>query len=130
MAVVLLAWPSFTAGILTGELSRLFINLPRYEAIISKTQTSADQGGSDFRDTRGIRYIVDRGPPVRVAFNPEGLLDNWSGIIFDPTGEVMLADGFDQDGNFSAPDHVTKLFGGDLVGCRHLWRHYYSCSFT
>jgi hypothetical protein len=87
-----------------------------------KPEWHAEQGG--------IIYNVDLGPPVRVAFHPEGMLDNWSGIIFDPTGEVMQADGFDARGNFVAPERITKLFGGDLVGCRHLWRDYYRCSFT
>lgn len=43
----------------------------------------------------------------------------------------MLADGFDpKTGKFVAPDRVTKVFGGDLVSCRHLWSSYYDCSFT
>ncbi len=59
------------------------------------------------------------------------MLDNWSGIIYDPTGDVMLARGFDPvSGRFHAPDRITKLFEGDLVECRHLWSSYYSCSFT
>jgi hypothetical protein len=59
------------------------------------------------------------------------MLDNWSGIIYDRTGDVMLAKGFDSTtGKFYAPDKVTKLFGGDLVGWRRLWGSYYSCSFT
>lgn len=78
----------------------------------------------------GVGLNVDRGPPLRVAFNPEGMLDNWSGIVFDPTGEVMQADGFDASGRFRAPDRITKLFGGDLVSCRRLWGDYYDCSFT
>lgn len=44
---------------------------------------------------------------------------------------MMQADGFDPaTGKFRAPDRVTKLFGGDLVWCRPLWRHYYECGFT
>lgn len=58
------------------------------------------------------------------------MLNNWSAIVFDPTGKVTLADGFDEDGNFSAPARITKLFGGDLVSCRSLWGDYYKCSFT
>ena len=59
------------------------------------------------------------------------MLDNWSGIIVDPTARVMEADGFDTaTGEFAAPEEVTKLFDGDLVSCRHLWGDYYSCSFT
>ena len=42
----------------------------------------------------------------------------------------MLADGFDEQGRFHAPDRITKIFGGDLVSCRWLWGDYYTCSFT
>ncbi|GAA3251647.1 hypothetical protein [Sphingomonas yabuuchiae] len=130
---LVVAWPSLGAGNFIGTWTRLMVNRGHYEAIIERakrghrspsTDSSAEVDGS-------IEYVVDAGPPVRVAFNPEGMLDNWSGIIFDPTGEVMLAKGFDgKTGKFAAPDRVTKLFGGDLVGCRHLWGNYYDCSFT
>jgi hypothetical protein len=61
--------------------------------------------------------------------NP-GFLDNWSGIVFDPTGAVMQADGWDAAGKFRAPDAITKLFGGDIVSCSHILGDYYRCSFT
>ncbi len=79
----------------------------------------------------GIQAIVEPRPPVRIAFmtNP-GILDNWSGIVFDPTGAVMQADGWDATGKFRAPASITKLFDGDLVSCSHLWGDYYRCSFT
>ncbi|MEA3038187.1 MAG: hypothetical protein QOE79_700 [Sphingomonadales bacterium] len=68
---------------------------------------------------------------MRVAFDPEGIFDNWDGIVFDPTGEVMSARGFDPvTGKFAAPDKITKLFGGDLLGCSRLSGAYYACAFT
>lgn len=120
--------PVLWAGGWTGDLSRLAANHADYEAIIAEARQSHQDAW--FAESRGITYIVDRGPPLRVAFNPAGFLDNWSGIVFDPTGEVMLADGFDERGKFAAPDRITKIFGGDLVQCRHLWGDYYTCSFT
>jgi hypothetical protein len=69
-----------------------------------------------FEDSyRPIADIVRSG-----GVHPEGILDNWSAIVFDPTHDVMLARGFDKDGKFSAPERVTKLFDGDLVGCQRL----------
>jgi hypothetical protein len=79
----------------------------------------------------GIPVIVEPGPPVRIAFMTDpGFLDNWSGIVFDPTGAVMQADGWDATGKFRAPASITELFGGDIVSCRHLSGDYYHCSFT
>lgn len=123
------ALPLLWSGVYLGDLSRLAINQSSYAAIIAKERTEDSEKW--YEEWNGITYSVDPGPPLRVAFNPEGVLDNWSGTIFDPTGEVMLADGFDPEtGEFVAPDRITKLFGGDLVGCHHLWGDYYSCSFT
>lgn len=127
--VVLLSLPLLSAGNYTGNLARLAFNMGHYEAIISKARASHKPDW--YAVDRGVTYSVDVGPPVRVAFNPAGFLDNWSGIIFDPTGDVIMAHGFDsRSGRFRAPDRVTKLFGGDLVSCRRLWRDYYDCSFT
>ncbi|MEQ4504849.1 hypothetical protein [Pseudomonas sp.] len=124
-----LAWPSLAAGSFGGSLSRLIVNKSQYEAIIRKAQSH--QKPDWFAEDEGVTYSVDVGPPVRVAFNPAGMLDNWSGIIYDPTGDVMLAKGFDsKSGRFFGPDRITKLFKGDLVRCRRLWGSYYDCSFT
>jgi hypothetical protein len=60
---------------------------------------------------------VDQGPPVRVAFVWGGILDNWQGIVYDPTGVVLTEKG-----------HL--LFGGDLIHARHLWKDWYYCAFT
>ncbi|WP_245656126.1 hypothetical protein [Novosphingobium naphthalenivorans] len=128
-AAMFLVWPSLIVGGRLGDLARLALNQRHYEAIIAKARR--DHKASWYEEDGGVTYSVDLGPPIRVAFNPAGMLDNWSGIIFDPTGVVMTADGFDPvTGKFRAPEAVTKLFGGDLVSCRHLWGSYYSCAFT
>jgi hypothetical protein len=129
VSTILLAWPILVAGRYVGTMSRLSVNYGHYETIVARVQ--ANPKASWYEEDGGVIYSVDLGPPIRVAFNPAGVLDNWSGIIYDPTGDVMLADGFDPvTGKFFAPDSVTKLFNGDLVSCRHLWRSYYRCSFT
>lgn len=102
-----------------------------------KVVRAAEQGQFDakaleYQEHEGTTFILDNGPPRRVAFpKPGGFLDNWSAVIFDPTGEVMLADGFDSvTGEFAAPDHITKLFYGDIVYCRHMLGSFYNCTFT
>lgn len=123
------ALPLLWAGGHLGSLSRLAVNESNYREIINRARVS--RKAESYAEYGGVTYSVDPGPPVRVAFNPEGFLDNWSAIVFDPTGEVMLADGFDPTtGKFYAPERITKLFDGDLVACRKLWGDYYSCSFT
>lgn len=133
VATILLAWPALSAGNYSGAWARLMLNRHQYEHIIENVREGVRSRGTEslLKEDGGVEYLVDPGPPIRVAFNPAGLLDNWSGIIFDPTDVVMQADGFDlRAGKYVAPDEVTKLFGGDLVSCRKLWGHFYDCSFT
>ncbi|MGH0223190.1 hypothetical protein NKY68_24460 [Sinorhizobium meliloti] len=134
VAVIVLALsaPIFSVG----SLSRAWISLANNRAHYQEIVASLQAGGRDPADgqpqvERGITFISDVGPPLRVAFNPEGILDNWSAIVFDPTQVVMRADGFDPiSSTFAAPDSITKLFGGDLVRCRRLSDSYFFCSFT
>lgn len=126
-------WPVMGAAFYTGTGGRLALNRDHYDSIVDKARrgdASLSRRSSGLYEDGGVIYDLDLGPPVRIAFNPDGLLDNWSAIVFDPSGIVMRADGFDRTGKFAAPDEVTKLFGGDLVACRALWGGYYHCSFT
>jgi hypothetical protein len=77
---------------------------------------------------------IEEGPVPRVAFYwQRGMIDNWVGLIYDPTGEVMKANAFKADwSNWEAPElqKVKRLFGGSLFSARHLTGHWYLCSFT
>lgn len=122
--MILSTLPIIWFGRFSGTYVNLIVNYSYYEEIVEKA--SSNPNG----DKNG-HYFVDKGPPVRVAFSQGGFLDNWSGIVYDPSGEVMQADGFDPEtGKFAAPDRITKLFYGDLLSCRHLWGNYYKCYFT
>jgi hypothetical protein len=105
---------------------------PSYAAIIQRLES----GSVPVRDdtTGDIRFLVDSGPPVRVAFpQPGGILDNWEGVIYDPSGAVVSAGEFGSAGStsaFSAPPEVRRLFGGDLVACEPVRDRYYRCWFT
>lgn len=82
----------------------------------------------------GLPFIVDAGPPARIAFMaPGGVIDNWTGIVYDPSGEVLQANTFAADwSNWddAALATVKSLFGGDLYRCEHLKGPFYRCFFT
>ncbi|MCP3869059.1 MAG: hypothetical protein GY703_13345 [Gammaproteobacteria bacterium] len=61
---------------------------------------------------------IDPGPPKRLVFSWGGIIDNWIGVVFDPTDGV------------AQPDRHKGLFGGDLVSCQRMTENYYICSFT
>jgi hypothetical protein len=61
-------------------------------------------------------WLVDAGPPRRAARILDGLADNWTGYVYDPSQT------FD-----SAPKMV---FGGRLISSLHLWGPWYYAAFT
>jgi hypothetical protein len=101
--------------------------LPYYERVIAALSTPS--GASPAAGSP--RFVVDSGPPIRVAFRlPGGMLDNWEGVIYDPSGAVAAARGWGPRNTFTAPTDVRLLFGGDLVTCEVVRRPYYRCWFT
>jgi len=86
-------------------------------SVIQNNPTANPPGCSD-------RVEVEPGPPLRVAFSWGGLLDNWTGIVHDPGGEVLAAN------NPECPSEITLLFGGCLIHARHIWGPWYFCAFT
>ena len=113
------------------QFSRRFARLkPQYEAIVDQALAAGD--GKD-GEGNGVPFTVDPGPPLRVAFpQPGGLLDNWEGVVWDPTGIVRSATGWRNGigGDYTASAEAKGLFGGDLVACRHVANHFYRCWFT
>ena len=100
-----------------------------YERIVAEVERT--RAVSYCGEREGICFKVDAGAPVRVAFLlPGGILDDWEGVIYDPTGEVLKAQDRDQPCKLSAPAGVRELFGSDLVTCRHAGGRYYRCWFT
>jgi hypothetical protein len=93
----------------------------KYQVVIDKLAAGAD------KTSVGHSVIVDDGPTLRVAFVWDGLIDNWYGAIYDPSGEVMKANTRKSSGSSS---RVRQLFGGELIRARHLGGDWYFCGFT
>ncbi|AKH41737.1 hypothetical protein WYH_00681 [Croceibacterium atlanticum] len=127
------ALPVMWAVAWTFDWASFLNNRSDYEEVVRLAREGRfDAKVREYQEHDGTTFMLDEGPPRRVAFPmPGGFLDNWSGVIYDPTGEVMLADGFDSEtGEFAAPERITKLFYGDIVSCRHMLGSFYNCSFT
>ena len=107
---------------------RFALERSEYDQIVAK----AVQGTQPIGETRsGRTVVVDPGPPIRVAFVwPGGIVDNWSGVVYDPTGEVTSVNHLTLGSNEWRSAAITKLFDGDMVYCRKLEHPYYFCSFT
>lgn len=113
--------------------TRFESRLPAYEATVAALQRRPLPGGWHRNGPAG-GFAVDSGPPLRVAFPwPGGIVDNWQGVVHDPTGRVLQAQRFRRDwSNFADPalQPVKRLFGGDMYHCEHLRGPWYFCRFT
>ena len=110
---------------------RFHLNKRYYEAAVARVKAAAPAQ----RDkVAGRDCNVDHGPPLRIAFiEPGGFLDNYTAIVYDPTGLVMKANQFKGDwSNWEEPKlaHVKQLFGGDLVWAEPVGGPWYRCGFT
>ena len=102
-------------------------SLGTYERVVASLSAAPRESPA----TGAPTFVLDSGPPIRVAFPlPGGILDNWEGVVYDPTGEVLRARGWGPGNTFTAPPAIRSLFGGDLVICRLVRRPYYRCWFT
>jgi hypothetical protein len=133
IGVLVLYWPLQSLG------SRVRINRqfnafrPTYDSIVARLPDHVE-GVSLLTGPTG-EYFIDPGRPVRVAFvlPPGRFIDNWCGVVYDPSGQVLVANHF--DGNWKTwhdqvPTEIIELFGGDLLGCSKLEGFYYHCCFT
>ena len=72
----------FSVGFRGGRLALFALRESRYE----KLQAEATRTGL----VDGDAGVIEEGPPVRYAFYwQRGLLDNWVGVVHDPSGELM-----------------------------------------
>ena len=121
--------PAARLGGWLTERYRFSSERPTYDRIVAAVDISTSHIGP--RTENGVTYLVDPGPPTRVAFIwPGGVIDNWCGVVHDPSGEVMKVNGLDTFSDAWRSSTVTALFGGDMVECRAMAAPYYWCCFT
>jgi hypothetical protein len=89
-----------------------------------------DRDGWELRNPSSDATVDETDGTVRVAFLLGGIIDNWTGVVYDPTGEVLKVNGFELFGDEWREAKVTQLFGGDMTSARHLKGHWYLCTFT
>jgi hypothetical protein len=105
--------------------------LPHYHQVVERVIAAG--GAVDPSDKQAENYIVDEGPPIRVAFVWDGLMDNWYGVAYDSTEVLLRASNFQRgmnDWGNSEFDAAMGLFGGQLVQAIHLMGNWYFCFFT
>lgn len=124
-------WPiTRDLGWRTNVRATLAWNRSRYETIAAEVGKGARKGEERGTTRDGIRYVVDARPTLRIAFPiGDGILDNWTAIVRDPSGELGKLQRMNRP--FEGPgDPLQMLFGGFIVYVRDLGGGYFYCAFT
>jgi hypothetical protein len=115
LLVVLATWiiwiyaPTHSLGIVV----RFWLEEERYAASVAEVSSGALPACAATRACE-----IDPSSPSRIAFSWGGILDNWIGVVYDPSGDIVNI------------ERHQGAFGGDLVGCEQIKGRYYLCSFT
>lgn len=73
---------------------------------------------------------TDPGPPVVHGFYwQRGMLDNWSAVVYDPTGRIAAINDA-EDWNAIHRSGLSDLFGGTYYRCQSMGGGWYICWFT
>ncbi len=76
-----------------------------------------------------LGYTHDGPPKFHGFYWQRGILDNWSAVVYDPTGsiaEINDADGWDE----IHAHELSNLFGGTYHRCQNVGGGWYICWFT
>ena len=108
---------------------------PTYSEIIEKLSSGKIPGEGNYL---GTRYESETDPDLKVSFSWGGIVDNWYGIIYDPSGKIMQINksepfkGRDPGSPKVAKEleKIRMVFGGALYKAEKLGDHWYLCWFT
>ena len=114
----------------------------KYVQIIEKIETKKISSNGSLN---GISYNTEVDPAMRVSFSWGGIIDNWRGIIYDPTNELSTIAENNQihinsgDRNSLTPadeeyiketTELKLLFGGVIYKVKKMGNNWYLCWFT
>lgn len=109
---------------------------PAYSEIIEKLSSGKIPNQGTYHE---IRYESETDPVFRVSFSWAGIVDNWYGIIYDPSGKIMRVNESDPRSKSQDPGapkidkelgKIRMVFGGLLYKAEKLGDHWYLCWFT
>ena len=125
-----------------GDKLRFLRYEKKYVQIIEKIETKKISSNGS---VNGISYNTEADPVMRVSFSWGGILDNWRGIIYDPTNELSTIAENNQininsgDRNSLTPadeeyiketTELKLLFGGVIYKVKKMANNWYLCWFT
>ncbi len=125
-----------------GDKLRFLRYEKKYVQIIEKIETKKISSNGSLN---GISYDTEVDPAMRVSFSWGGIIDNWRGIIYDPTNELskiaennqIHINSGDRNSLTPADEQYIKettelklLFGGVIYKVKKMGNNWYLCWFT
>ena len=125
-----------------GDKLRFLRYEKKYVQIIEKINTKKISSNGS---VNGISYDTEVDPVMRVSFSWGGILDNWKGIIYDPTNKLSKTaknnqihiNYRDRNSLTTADEEYIKettelklLFGGVIYKVKKMGNNWYLCWFT
>ena len=125
-----------------GDKLRFLRYEKKYVQIIEKIETKKISSNGSLN---GISYNTEVDPAMRVSFSWGGIIDNWRGIIYDPTNELSKIAENNQihinseERNPLTPDdeqyiketaELKLLFSGVIYKVKKMGNNWYLCWFT
>jgi len=115
---LVLIWQSYSIGYKV----KLYSFMPLCERAINEINNGSVDISFKYRGEI-IEPNIESHEPLRVVFMfLPGVVDNWVGLVYDSSGEVMKINYGDNS--------YRGLFGGDMTGCKEVKKNWYLCSFT
>ena len=116
-----------------GLKLRFYRFKPTYSEIVDKLNSGKMPHEGRYRE---INYKSETDPVFRVSFSWGGMIDNWYGIVYDPSGNIMRCNESDPRFPDQGPmddeelSKIRMIFGGVLYKVEKLSDHWYLCWFT
>ncbi len=125
-----------------GDKLRFLRYEKKYVQIIEKINTKKISSNGSLN---GISYDTEVDPAMRVSFSWGGIIDNWRGIIYDPTNELSkIAENIqihinsgernqltpDEERYIKETAELKLLFGGVIYKVKKMRNNWYLCWFT
>jgi hypothetical protein len=122
------------SGFSLGHQLYFMIQKPHFQRVVRELK-SGTKTQSIVNPLLTCDVRVESDLELRIAFIQGGILDNFGAVIYDESDELATLAEFkasthDSSQSSSKIRHLLKIFGGDVISCQRLQKHWYYCSFT
>ncbi len=116
--------------------ARFTLSFEELKQVVAQMEENGDEVFDDSCEGKGRCYkgtVILNDGEMMAFVGSQGIVDNWGGVVYDPTGliEEGLEKGYDANvWNNEEFRELKGIFNGDLMGCSQIEENWFNCSFT